>query len=104
MRDRFELARTLIDALRRRFEILQHMAPVDCFVPEEKIIFSKWFGSEQTSITFYRPFFMSDCMAGCKLIEIAKFDFGTCIFIKKCFRIFRAVIIIGHNGVLPEIP
>lgn len=74
MRDRFELARTLIDALRRRFEILQHMAPVDCFVPEEKIIFSKWFGSEQTSITFYRPFFMSDCMAGCKLIEIAKFD------------------------------
>lgn len=39
MRDRFELARTLIDALRRRFEILQHMAPVDCFVPEEKIIF-----------------------------------------------------------------
>ena len=74
MRDRFELARTLIDALRRRFEILQHMAPVDCFVPEEKIIFSKWFGSEHTSITFYRPFFMSDCMAGCKLIEIAKFD------------------------------
>lgn len=74
MRDRFELARTLVDALKRRFEILQHMAPADCYVPEEKIVFSKWFGAERTSITFYHPFFLDDRMAGCRLIEIAEFD------------------------------
>ena len=74
MRDRFELARTLVDALKRRYDILQQMALVDCFIPEEQIVFSKWFGSKRTSITFYHPFFLEDCMAGCWLIEIAKFD------------------------------
>lgn len=74
MRDRFELARTLVDALKRRYDILQQMALADCFIPEEQIVFSKWFGSKRTSITFYHPFFLEDCMAGCWLIEIAKFD------------------------------
>lgn len=74
MRDRFELARSLVDALKRRYDILQHMALADCFMPEEQIVFSKWFGSKRTSITFNRPFFLEDRMAGCRWIEIAKFD------------------------------
>ncbi len=74
MRDRFELARTLVDALKRRYDILQQMDLEDCFIPEEQIVFSKGFGSKRTSITFYHPFFLEDCMAGCWLIEIAKFD------------------------------
>lgn len=74
MRDRFELARTLVDALKRRYDILQQMTLADCFIPEEQIVFSKWFGSKRTSITFYHPFFLDNRIAGCRLIEIAKFD------------------------------